>query len=84
MANAYELEFFAADDRAKLVLAWIKNDLSAASIVTSAALRALPTQLDLFTAVAGGGGVGESSGERSDCSWARTWLRAASSVGCSA
>jgi hypothetical protein len=58
MANAYELEFFAADDGAKLVLAWIKNDLSAASIVTSAALRALPTQLDLFTAVAGGGGVG--------------------------
>jgi hypothetical protein len=28
-----------------------------ASIVTSAALRALPTQLDLFTAVAGGGGI---------------------------
>jgi len=29
-----------------------------ASVVTSAALRALPTQLDLFTAVVGGGGVG--------------------------
>jgi hypothetical protein len=29
-----------------------------ASIVTSAALRALPTQLDLFTAVVGGGAVG--------------------------
>jgi hypothetical protein len=29
-----------------------------ASIVTSAALRALPTQLDLFTAIVGGGGVG--------------------------
>jgi hypothetical protein len=28
------------------------------SIVISAALRALPTQLDLFTAVVGGGGVG--------------------------
>ena len=27
-------------------------------IATSAALRALPTQLDLFTAVVGGGGVG--------------------------
>jgi hypothetical protein len=29
-----------------------------ASIVTSAVLRALPTQLGLFTAVVGGGGVG--------------------------
>ena len=29
-----------------------------ASIVTSAALRALPVQLDLFTAIAGGGSVG--------------------------
>lgn len=29
-----------------------------ASIFISAVLRALPTQLDLFTAVAGGGGVG--------------------------
>jgi hypothetical protein len=28
------------------------------SILMSAALRALPTQLDLFTAVVGGGGVG--------------------------
>jgi hypothetical protein len=28
------------------------------SIVVSAALRALPTQLDLFTAVGGGGAVG--------------------------
>jgi len=55
MANAYELELFAAHDSTKPVLPWIKNDLSAASIVTSAALRALPTQLDLFTAVAGGG-----------------------------
>ena len=29
-----------------------------ASSVTSAALRALPTQLDLFTAVVGGGAIG--------------------------
>jgi hypothetical protein len=58
MADACELEFFAADDGTKPVLAWIKNDLTAASIVTSAALRALPTQLDLFTAVVGGLGVG--------------------------
>jgi len=29
-----------------------------ANVITSAALRALPTQLDLFTAVVGGGGVG--------------------------
>lgn len=58
MANAYELELFAADDGTKPVFAWIENDVSAASIVISAALRALPTQLDLFTAVAGGGGVG--------------------------
>jgi hypothetical protein len=55
-----------------------------ASIVTFATLRALPTQLDLFTAIAGGGSVVESLGERSRGCWKRTWLGAASSVGCSA
>jgi hypothetical protein len=36
MADAYELEFYAEDDGAKPVLAWIKNDLTPACSASSA------------------------------------------------
>ena len=55
-----------------------------ASIVTSAALRALPAQLDLFTAVVGGGAVGGIVGGAVAWLLDRTWLRVVSSVECSA
>jgi len=55
-----------------------------ASIGASATLRALPTQLDLFTAVVGGGAVGGIVGGAVAWLLDRTWLRVVSSVECSA